>query len=45
MPGPWEEESPGSMSLGDVSVGVGAGKNGMGDWDCFGVMQVGHGSA
>lgn len=31
MPGPWEEASPGLMSLGDVSGGVVAGKDGQGD--------------
>lgn len=44
VPGPWEEGSPGSMSLGDVGGSVGVRKNGKNDWDCFGVMQVGHGS-
>lgn len=45
VPGPWEEGSLGWMSLGDVGGGVGAGRNGKGDWDCFGVMQVGLGLA
>lgn len=39
MSGPWEEESLGWTSLGDVGVVVE--KNGKGDLGCFGVMQVG----
>lgn len=45
VPGPWEEGSLGWMSLGDAGGGVGAGRYGKGDWGCFGVMQVGLGSA
>lgn len=45
VPGPWEEGSLGWMSLGDEGGCVGAGRNGKSDWDCFGVMQVGLGSA
>lgn len=43
VPGPWEEGSLGWMSLGDVSGGVAAGRNGGGGLGCFGVMQVGLG--
>lgn len=45
MSGPWEEESLGWMSLGDVGGGVEAGRNGKGEWGCSGVKQVGLGSA
>ena len=45
VPGPLKEESLGWMSLGDVGGGVVEGRNERGGWDCFGVMQVGLGSA
>lgn len=45
VPGPWEEGSLGWMSLGDVGGIVGVWRNGKGDLGCFGVMQVGLGSA
>lgn len=45
VPGPWEEEIPGWMRLGDVGESVVEEKNEWGDWGCFGVMQVGLGSA
>lgn len=45
MPGPWERESLGWLSLGGVGVCVEAERNGKGDWGCFGVMREGLGSA
>lgn len=45
VPGPWEGGSLGWMSLGDEGGGVGAGRSVEGESGCFGVMQVGLGSA
>lgn len=45
VPGPWEGESLGCMSLGDVCGIVRKVRSGKGDLGCFGVMQVGLGLA